>query len=252
MKITPEVAELFGVYVGDGTMSFNNCTKRSKKILLSISASYDEKEWLNHVVNLFERVFLHAPNVLWNSNVYKIQIGVNRICEFFIKAGFPVGEKSLIVRVPSTIIETNDDVIYKAFLRGYFDADGCISFERNPREKYGEFKKTHHYYPRVTLSSVSKDLITNDVKQILKTLGFRFFIREWIPRKVREHKNYVVTVSGVKQLNYWIEKVGTSNPVNFSKYRVWKKFGFCPPRTALKQRKTMLSGELNPEIFYRK
>ena len=218
-------------------------------MLLSIAASGDEKEWLEHVANLFEHIFLYRPKVLWNSNVYKIQIGVTRIYRAFLEAGFHVGEKSLIVRIPRVIMKINEDTIYKAFLRGYFDADGCVYFERNPREKYAEFKKTHHYYPRVTLSSVSKDLI-KDIEQILKTTGFRFYIREWVPLKPREHKNYVITTAGSEQLKIWMKEIGSSNPVHISKYEVWKRFGFCPPRTTLKQRLMMLSGELDPEIFY--
>jgi len=245
--VTPELAELFGAYVGDGTMSKMN----GKGALLSIAAGREEEEWLNHVANLFEQIFNYRPKVLWNSNVYKIQIGVNGICEFFKEVGFPAGEKGLTVRVPKIVIETDDEIIYKSFLRGYSDADGCLCFERNPLGRYTLFKKTYHYYPRILLTSISKDLIVTDIKQILETIGLRYNTREILPRRKNEHKSYVATVAGAAQIKLWMKEVGSFNPVHVSKYNVWEKFGFCPTKTTLDQRRAMLSGELDSQIFYK-
>jgi len=246
MEVTPELAELFGIYVGDGTMSAN---KSGKGALLSIAAGKDEKEWLDYVANLFEQIFRYYPKVRWNSNVYKIQTGVSKICEFFKKMGFRLGKKALTVRVPKAVIEIDDDDTYKAFLKGYFDADGCLCFERNLHGRYVEFKKTYHYYPRILLTSISKDLIVTDIKQMLEVIGLQHNTRERIPGKKEEHKSYVATITGAAQLELWMTKIGSSNPVHFTKYQVWKKFGFCPTKTTLEQRLAMLSGELNPEIL---
>lgn len=245
MEVTPELAELFGAYVGDGTMS----NRDGKGALLSIAASREEEEWLNHVANLFEQIFNYHPKVLWNSNVYKIQIGVDEICEFFKESGFPAGEKGLTVRAPKVVIETSDKMI-KSFLKGYFDADGCLCFERNPLGRYTLFKKTHHYYPRILLTSISKNLIVTDIKQILDTIGLRYNTREILPRKKNEHKSYVATVAGTTQIKAWMKEVGSFNPVHVSKFNLWEKLGFCPTKTTLDQRRAMLSDELNPQIFY--
>jgi len=248
MKITPDLAELFGIYVGDGTMSAN---KSGKRALLSIAAGKDEKEWLDYVANLFKKIFCYKPKVRWNLNVYKIQTGISKICEFFKEAGFPVGKKALTIRAPKAIVETNDDVAYKAFLKGYFDADVCLCFERNLHGRYVKFKKTYHYYPRILLTSISKDLIITDIKQMLEVIGLQHNTRERMPRKKEEHKSYVATITGATQLELWMKEVGSSNLVHTSKYNVWKKFGFCPTKTTLDQRLAMLAGELDPEIFYK-
>ena len=47
-----------------------------------------------------------------------------------------------------------------------------------------------------------------------------------------------------------MKKIGFNNYAKYSKYEVWKKFGFCPPYTTLKQRKKILNGELDPYSFY--
>jgi len=95
MDITPELAELFGVYAGDGSMS----ARRDGRPSLAIAACKDKKEWLSHVANLFEQVFSYCLKVRWESNVYKIQIRTCRICDFFRSAGFPIGKKALTVRL---------------------------------------------------------------------------------------------------------------------------------------------------------
>lgn len=247
MEVTPELAELFGIYVGDGTMSATS----GKGALLSIAAAKDEREWLNYVASLFEQIFCYRPKVRWNSNVYKIQIGVSKICGFFKKMGFPTGKKALIVRVPKAVMETADNIAYKAFLKGYFDADGCLCFERSPHGRYVEFKKTHHYYPRILLTSISKSLIITDIKRMLEVLGFQHNTREIAPIKKEEHKSYVATITGAAQLELWMKEIWSSNPVHITKYQVWKKFGLCPTKTTLEQRLAMLSDELDPEIFYK-
>lgn len=248
MEVTPELAELFGAYVGDGTMSAN---RGGKGTLLSIAASKDEKEWLDYLAHLFEQIFYYRPKVLWNSNVYKIQIGVGEICEFFKKAGFPVGKKALTVRAPEVVMDADTSIISKAFLRGYFDADGCLCFKKGwSGKRYIEFKKTHHYYPQISICSISKDLIVVDVKHILDSVGLHYIIWEMMPNGKGECKKYFATINGVTQLELWMSKIGTSNPVHSSKYEVWKKFGFCPPKTTLEQRMALLSGELDPESLY--
>jgi len=86
-------------------------------------------------------------------------------------------------------------------------------------------------------------LIVTDIKQMLEIIGLQHNTRE------RKHKSYVATITGAAQLELWMTKVGSSNPVHITKYQVWKKFGFCPTKTTLEQRLAMLSGELNPEIL---
>lgn len=246
MGITPELAELFGVYVGDGTMS----ARRDGRPSLSISASKDEKEWLNHVANLFEQIFHYRTKVRWDSNVYKILIRTSKICEFFKKAGFSAGRKTLTVRSPKAIMETNDEVTYKAFLKGYFDADGSLTFERKPYRGRVEFKGIYHYYPRIALPSISKDLSLTDIKQMLEAVGLQYNTCERAPSRKGKNKVYIVAITGAAQLRFWMKEVKSSNPVHLSKYHVWKKFGFCPPRTTLEQKLAMLSGKLDSKIFY--
>jgi len=163
--------------------------------------------------------------------------------------GFPIGKKTHTVRTPQSVIDTGNAVIFGAFLRGYFDADGSLSFQRRKRGGYGEFKRTYHYYPRLFLKSASKDLIHFDIKNMLDSTNFRHRIYN---RTKLEGKylSYAAVMKGPAQLDLWIKEIGFSNPVHLTKYHVWKRFGFCPPRTTLNQRLVMLSGKLDPKTFY--
>jgi intein/homing endonuclease len=166
--------------------------------------------------------------------VHKIQTGVSKICKFFTEAGLPVGEKVLTIRVPKIIMETVDSVISKAFLRGYFDADGCLLFERaRINGRCVEFKKIHHYYPRIVLCSVSKDLIVVDIKHMLKSAGLRYNICKVVPSGKGKHEGYFATINGATQVELWMREIGSSNPVHSSKYEVWKRFGFVLPEPPL-------------------
>ncbi|MFQ6130374.1 MAG: hypothetical protein ACE5OT_06220, partial [Candidatus Hadarchaeaceae archaeon] len=60
MDITPELAELFGAYTGEGSMS---AKKGSNGFQMSVEVGKDTKEWLNHLGNLFEQVFHYRPKL---------------------------------------------------------------------------------------------------------------------------------------------------------------------------------------------
>jgi hypothetical protein len=245
MEITPELAELLGVYVGDGSMSSSG-----NGVQITIAAGREEKAWIEHIVTIFEKAFQYRPKFHWSVDVYKVTTRINKICGFFREMGFPVGRKAPTVRVPTAIMETNDMAIRKAFLRGYFDADGCVSFEKGPHVENSKFKRTHHYYPRIAMASVSRDLIYLDIRFLLESIDFSCRIHEDKPRGKIKRATYVLVLKGSQQFERWMVEIGSSNPVHLTKYKVWKKFEFCPTKTTLAQRVAMLSSELDPEFFY--
>lgn len=153
IKLTSQLAEFLGVYVGDGCMS----VKSNGKPIMEIAGSMEEAGWISHVADLLWKVFGKRMAPRPHSDVYSIQTSENGICRFLKEqAGFPVGKKSLTVRVPKIVIGTPNLEIYSSFLRGYFDADGCLNFERRTYGKYADFKKTYHYYPRLLIAPSPK------------------------------------------------------------------------------------------------
>lgn len=247
ITITPELAEVCGIHAGDGYL--RNDGKRAE---LDISGSTEEKDYYEkHVIPLFSKVFnLKIEGRLFNSrNTYGFVIRKKEIINFMHSLGFPLGNKSTIVKIPKFVMDSNNKKMYSYFLRGLFDTDGHISFRKN-YGKYIYFKRKFHNYSRIVFTSVSKDLI-EDVKKLLNKLEFKYYFRTYAPKKVNENIKYIIEINGPELANKWIKTIGIKNDIKLTRYLIWKKFGFCPTNISFKERLDILSGKMDPNIFYK-
>lgn len=248
IKLDNRIAEICGIHAGDGYL--RNDGKRRE---LDISGSFEEKEYYDkHMIPLFNKVFsvqikgrfFQARGtygfVIRNSNF--------EIIEFIHTLGFPYGNKTAIVKVPNFILENK--TLEKSFLRGYFDTDGSLSFARRKSGSYIRFKKTRNYYPRIIFSTVSKNL-AEDLKKILNDLDFNFVFYIYKPKNERENLKYSFNINGLKNLKKWLSLIGINNPIKYSRFLIWKKYGFCPVKTTYQQRLKIINGSLDPNMFYK-
>jgi len=55
--------------------------------------------------------------------------------------------------------------------------------------------------------------------------------------KIRKkiYLSYAINIVGKENLEGWMQKIGFQNRKHIIRYRVWKKFGFCPPYTNIKK-----------------
>jgi len=246
MRITPELAEMAGIHAGDGYLRYAG---RRKEI--DISGGVDEKEYYDtHVIPLFNNFFgLDIQGRLFlTRNTYGFVIRNKRIIQIFKKLGFPSGKKSTIVKCPTIIQNSSDFGILRRFIRRYFDTDGSLTFDKKIFLQ-DAFKKTKNFYPRLMFTCASRNL-TEDFLKIVHKLGFKATCSVHCPKKTTESIRYKMQLVGVKNLNKWIKEIGTKNPTKYSRYLIWKKFGFCPPNTTYKQRINILKGNLNPHSLY--
>lgn len=174
---------------------------------------------------------------------YGFVIYNKNLAQFFNELGFPFGEKSTTVSIPLSILNSNNSVFYARFLRGLFDTDGHLGF-RKCYGKYNEFKTSHHHYPLINIATVSNEL-AHQICTILSKLDINYFLSGYRPKKLSESYRYFITINGVDRLLKWMKVIGSKNPVKFSRFQIWRKFGFCPTHTTLKQRKDILSGKLD-------
>jgi hypothetical protein len=241
ISLTPDLAEICGIHAGDGYMR-----KRKNKFELEIGGHQEEKDYYdNHVIYLFKKVFgIKLVAKRYVKGTYGIITGNRKIVETLNKLGFPFGKKSLIVRVPKLILNSNDNLVYTRFLRGLLDTDGHIGFIKRASGKYCEFKMNFNYYPCITLTTISKNL-SKDISFILNKLKINHLIYGTQPKNLRDSYVYRIYINGVERLEKWMELIGSKNQVKHSRYLIWKKFGFCPTHTNLQQRKDILKGELN-------
>lgn len=68
-------------------------------------------------------------------------------------------------------------------------------------------------------------------------------------KNLNETYQYEIALIGSNALIY-TNKIGFNNPVNITKYTIWKKFGFCPPKLSSEERRKILKGDINPYSYY--
>lgn len=240
MKISPELAEISGIHAGDGYMRL-----RGGKGEVDISGSFEEQIYYdNHVVPLFNRVFnLELIGRKFSRGSYGFVCYRKHVREVLINLGFPLGKKSKTLSIPKKILDSKNAKIYTKFLRGLFDTDGNLYF-RKSYVGINKFQRNYNHYPVIKLVSISRFLV-EDIIHMLFQMDIVFYYHSYDSKKENESRKYYITISGIDGLERWMKFVGMKNPVKLSRYLVWKKFGFCPPNTSLKQREDILNGRLN-------
>ena len=239
--LTPDLAEVCGKHVGDGY--FRQRTRNKGEI--DISGHPEERDYYDkHVVPLFRRVFdIDLKARMFSRGSYGFVIYHKRVRDIFEELGIPSGKKSVKITVPRIIFDSNNEKIYARFLRGFFDTDGHFGC----RKSYGTasiFKRTHHHYPLIHLTTISPNL-AKKMKFMIDFIGLDCFIFRSKSKLFNEADKYRVFLNGSKKILKWMRVVGTKNPVKLTRYLIWKRFGFCPTHTTLLEREKVLSGKLD-------
>ena len=235
MKIDGDMAEILGIHVGDGCISV---TDRYSEYYLGGDLKEEKEYHDNWVAPLFNKkvmlpvckkevVYKEHPKV----GVYGFYIFNKRIVDFFGKLGINPGSK-INIRIPSAIVD--NDYLSKRFLRGLFDTDGSIYFDKNYSAK-----KPKNDKPKIKLGTVSKGL-SQDVFKVLKNLGMNPFSRKPYQGKRNKNKVYNIVLYRKDDIQYFIDKIGFRNPKHVTKWMVFKKLKYCPPNTTLIQRREIL------------
>ncbi len=165
-------------------------------------------------------------------NCFGISVESKKINNLHHTLGIPVGKKNNL-KIPLWI--KNSEEYKKSFLRGLFDTDGCIYFLKNTSEKNPRI----HKRICLTITLCSKNMI-NKISEILKGLNIGHDIKEYQPKNKNWQKSYTIRLSGGKRVIQWFNCISSNNPKHKTKFEVWKKQGFCSPKTTLKQRERIL------------
>ncbi len=243
MEITEGLSEIFGMFAADGNLQENHISMWGN--------IHEDKEYYDRVVcPLFSKVFginVNAHEKESNS-VYGFYICRKEIIKIFKDFGF-TRRKTYSVKIPHEILFSKDKNIISAFIRGFADCDGCLNFMKRYEKGYSSFKRKYHTYPRIFIGVVSKQIIF-DLSFLLDFLNIGHSVHFSSKKKVNEADVYRIAVRGPERINKWMDSIGFNNYSKFTKYLVWKKHGFCPTPSSLKQRELILQNELIPESLY--
>lgn len=244
LSLTPELAEIAGIHAGDGHL-------RNRKNEFELSGNVDEREYYDlHVIPLFNKVFfLDIKGKYYpTKGTYGFSVSDKNLSSSLTSLGFPKGNKSLVVSIPSQILSSSDSTLHFSFLRGIFDTDGSVTFDKKIYNK-DSFKKIRHFYPRIMFTTVSKNLAI-DIQSLCLQYSFPCSVYTSQSKKQTESLKYKLQIVGDILVQKWFSLVKPANPTKISRFLIWKKHGFCPPNTTYEQRKKILKGETNPHTYY--
>jgi len=122
--VTPELAELVGYFMGDGSLHAKG---------IRLCAANTDLDVAERLGVLAKELFGISPTITPQDGYQELSLSSVRLARWWQAAGFakelPAGGhtgKGWIPRIPSAILEANDRVVYSAFLRGLFEADGTV------------------------------------------------------------------------------------------------------------------------------
>ncbi|TRZ95271.1 hypothetical protein D4R78_03990 [bacterium] len=189
----PELAELFGIILGDGglsgrhqlTISFNNETDR---------------EYSHYLKGLLRKLFVLDSYIHYrkNNNGADIVTSSSNLVDFLLRHGLVIGNKvKNQVDIPDWIYKKIE--YQKACLRGLVDTDGSFYLH-----KYSSNGKNYKYL-KLCFTNASIPLL-NSVLRIFKRLNFNAYLQG-------DHGS-IYSKSGIQK---YFREIGTHNPKHFNK-----------------------------------
>jgi len=211
-ELTPELAELIGIMVGDGHIG--KYIKKGENYQYvhyetEIYGNSDELEYYENYVNpIFKKCF-NIPlriRVLTTEKSVIARVSSKAIYFFFSKIiGIPQVKDKLGVPY---CIQNSKDIMKINFLRGYADADFCFTVKYKPNA-----------YPVIQGSSKSKQLIL-DCSKILIDLGIENNTLAERPYHKRTEKYYPcsrIYINGRKRTSKYLNLIGFSNKMKLKR-----------------------------------
>ncbi len=208
-KLTSELlAEETGWHLGDGSMNYY-----LGKGLYQLRGHIkdDSDHYVQRIKPAYQELFNLNVNLrkMPSTGVYGFQVWAKDLVQFKNqKLGLPLGKK-VEFQIPGFI---KNSTLLKAFVRGYFDTDGCLYLE----------KKNGKLYPRLEMASISGKFMAQ-LNESLLNLGFKgsFYVEK------REHKGWndihKVILRGDAMLNKWFSEIKPQNPKHIQKFENYNR-----------------------------
>lgn len=188
------LAEFVGIMIGDGNIS-------SYQVTIALNM-YDDADYAIFISQLAKQLFDAHPSLYHRtkSNCTIIAISSVELVEFLVGLGLPLGDKIRGgVCIPEWVSSNSAYTI--ACLRGIFDTDGGVYFEKHKRG--GKM----YEYVRLAYTSGSPALL-EDIFMLLRSLG--------INAKKRGHNR--VRIENFTDIEKYFKILGSSNTKHTTRY----------------------------------
>ena len=247
---TYALAEICGAIIGDGWIQSNE-----KGFFLTGDPTEDKDYYDSHISKEITRlIYPVKPKNFPYWKVYGVSIYKKKIISRLLDLGLPKGMKVNAAKVPSWILDNNDSQVRNSFIRGFFDTDGGIFCQKDYSKYAKDFDRRYHSKIRLRMSNTSGKLM----KQIFAMLHKENFnpilrIRKGGRRNNRNNNDiHIIEINSKNKIIKFFKEIGTSNLRHKTRFDIWKRFGFCPPRTTIFQRKDILKNNLDPYDLYKR
>ncbi len=194
-SVSLDLAEFFGIMMGDGGMS-------SRQIFITLHHT-DDALYAKFVVKLIYKLFKLKASVreIPRSSVNSIVVSRTGLVSYLHSMGLPIGHKIKNgLHIPGWI--TNNKKFSLACLRGLVDTDGSV-FTHSYKVKSRQYA-----YKKLSFTSASFKLL-KAVYAIFRNNGF-------ISRIYNKNSVWLDSVGEVKK---YFEIVGSHNPKHWKRYR---------------------------------
>lgn len=195
LKPSEKLAELFGIILGDGSIS-------NTQIKISLDRVSD-KRYISFVAELVKMTLGEEPSKFNRESTVELYLSGVELVKLLEKNGLERGNKvAHQVKIPEWIMKNQK--YSRACLRGLFDTDGGIYIHKHGGGRWNNLGWcfTNHSLPLVT--GVKKILLSNKIK----------------PRGDKRK----VFLYAVPEIRKFMNIIGSSNPKNIDKYRQYMKY----------------------------
>jgi len=152
---TPEFAEFVGYFMADGHIARSNYNGKPAKLILAFG--WNAGELIERFSAVIQHVFGKEPTQRMTRTCPTLEVSGVDIADALIQVG--AGGLSGAIRVPRSLFNAPENIV-AAFLRGYFEGDGCAT-----PQAHG-----------VQVRSVSRQMLA-DVQQLLTLFGIASTVR---------------------------------------------------------------------------
>lgn len=202
--ITPELAELVGIIIGDGHIGWYPKLHHFR-VTISCNSQTDLVFIEKYVKPLIKKLFNINPEIYFQPNEknVKCRFYSKSVAEKLINLGIPFKDKTHKVKIPEKI--KSDKNLLKCCIRGIFDTDGSFF------NKYGN-------YAQIGIRSYSK-LLQKDLNWALRSFSFH--------PSLDKKQNYLF-IHRQKEIINFFTLIGSSNPKHIVKFLEWIKTNNIP------------------------
>lgn len=183
-QYSAELAELFGILLGDGSV-----TRYYTKVYLNLTA---DKGYAPFVRKICKRLFKGVPVTITPRparGTEEVQISSCDVSKYLLGVEFEPRERT----IPDWIIRNKTFV--KATIRGLFDTEGSVGI------KYFEGKNGNYFYKQLTFTNKNENILKFIEEELCK-MGYL----------VTKNSKKNIYISNAKNIDRYFREIGSSNP----------------------------------------